>query len=117
MATVRKSLADIQRDDPRFSEEQRRRMGEYHEEHAADDADVPFATDDQLKKAELARFLRQLRTKLALTQEQFAERYALPVATVRDWEQGRREPDAPARALIRIIEKEPDAAARALRAA
>jgi putative transcriptional regulator len=56
-----------------------------------------------------------IRKKLKLTQQQFAARYHIPVATLRDWEQGRRVPDAPARALIAAIREEPDAVRRALK--
>lgn len=57
---------------------------------------------------------RPIRAKLKLTQKQFAQRYHLPLATLRDWEQGRRVPDAPARALIAAIREEPEAVRRAL---
>jgi putative transcriptional regulator len=60
---------------------------------------------------------RTIRKKLKLTQQQFAARYHIPVATLRDWEQGRRVPDAPARALIAAIREEPDAVRRALKRA
>jgi putative transcriptional regulator len=58
---------------------------------------------------------RAIRKKLKLTQAQFAARYHIPVATLRDWEQGRRVPDAPARALIAAIREEPEAVRRALK--
>jgi len=60
--------------------------------------------------------VRTVRKKLKLTQAQFAQRFRVPLGTLRDWEQGRREPDAPAMALLRIIEREPAAATRALAA-
>ena len=58
---------------------------------------------------------RAIRETLKLTQKAFAARYHIPVATLRDWEQGRRVPDAPARALIAAIREEPDAVRRALK--
>jgi DNA-binding transcriptional regulator YiaG len=60
---------------------------------------------------------RAIRKKLKLTQREFATRYHIPVATLRDWEQGRRVPDAPARALIAAIREEPEAVRRALKRA
>jgi putative transcriptional regulator len=57
-----------------------------------------------------------MRRRLAITQEEFARRFRIPLGTLRDWEQGRRRPDAPALALLRIIERDPEAAARALAA-
>jgi putative transcriptional regulator len=56
-----------------------------------------------------------IRREQGLTQDEFAARYGLPAATVRDWEQRRRQPDGAARALLQIIKKEPKAAARALK--
>ena len=58
---------------------------------------------------------RAIRKTLKLTQQQFATRYQIPVATLRDWEQGRRMPDAPARALIAAIREEPEVIRRALK--
>lgn len=58
---------------------------------------------------------RAIRRTLKLTQQQFAARYQIPVATLRDWEQGRRVPDAPARALIAAIREEPEVIRRALK--
>ena len=55
-----------------------------------------------------------LRRKTGLTQEEFALRFGLTVARVRDWEQKRSEPDAAARAYLKVIEKEPEAVKRAL---
>jgi putative transcriptional regulator len=51
---------------------------------------------------------------LALTQEEFAGRYHTPLGTLRDWEQGRSEPDQPARAYLTVIAREPKGVARAL---
>lgn len=49
-----------------------------------------------------------------LSQGGFAQRYGLPVSTIRDWEQGRRRPDRAAYLLLRLIEAEPDVVARVL---
>jgi putative transcriptional regulator len=58
--------------------------------------------------------VRAMRQKLGMTQEEFAIRYRLTLARVRDWEQGRSAPDGAARAYLTIIEKEPEAVDRAL---
>ena len=55
-----------------------------------------------------------LRERLGLTQEQFARAFGVTTATLRNWEQGRREPRGPARVLLNVIEKEPEAVLRAL---
>jgi putative transcriptional regulator len=49
-----------------------------------------------------------------MTQEQFARTLCIPLATLRNWEQARVEPDPAARALLRILDREPEAALRAL---
>lgn len=72
-----------------------------------------------LDDAMLARMLpivdvRRLRQRLGVSQRTFAERYRLPLDTVRDWEQGRTLPDQPARALLTLIERDAAAVARAL---
>lgn len=57
--------------------------------------------------------IKKIRAKLKMSQDAFAEAFGLPVATVRDWEQGRSEPDTAARILLRVIEREPKAVIRA----
>jgi putative transcriptional regulator len=51
-----------------------------------------------------------------MTQERFAEAIRVPVATLRNWEQHRVEPDPAAKALLWILHREPEAALRALAA-
>jgi putative transcriptional regulator len=48
--------------------------------------------------------VRALRERLALSQEAFSERYFLPLRTIQDWEQRRREPSEPARVLLYAID-------------
>ena len=55
-----------------------------------------------------------MRRALRRTQEEFATRFHIPLGTLRDWEQGRKEPDAAARAYLRVIAREPEAVLRAL---
>lgn len=54
---------------------------------------------------------KRLRDRLGLTQEAFAARYRIPVGTLRDWEQGRKFPDAPARAYLTVIDRDPNVVA------
>jgi putative transcriptional regulator len=56
-----------------------------------------------------------IRAKLGLTQEQFADLCGVSVATLRNWEQGRRRPAGPSRALLTLVDGEPEAALRAVR--
>jgi putative transcriptional regulator len=53
---------------------------------------------------------------LRLSQEDFAGAFHIPLGTLRDWEQGRKEPDAAARAYLRVIAREPDTVRKALTA-
>lgn len=55
-----------------------------------------------------------IRKSQKLTQDAFAAAYGLSVATVRDWEQHRREPDTGSRLFLKVVEREPDAVRRAL---
>ncbi len=57
-----------------------------------------------------------VRKKQRLSQAAFAERYGLPVATLRDWEQKRRSPDRAAIILLTLIERNPKMVADALAA-
>ena len=87
------------------------------ERHAAaiSDPDCPPATKAQLARARRVPDVRAVRRSLKLTQEEFAERFGLPLGTVRDWEQGAHRPDRAAQVLLRVIAKNPDAVIRALR--
>jgi putative transcriptional regulator len=58
--------------------------------------------------------VRAIRKAQGLSQDAFAQRFGFPPATVRDWEQGRRQPETSARILLRVIEREPEAVQRAL---
>ena len=58
--------------------------------------------------------IKALRKRVKMTQAKFAKTYHLPLGTVKDWEQGRRQPDAPARALLTVIEDDPEAVQKAL---
>ncbi|GAA0586776.1 helix-turn-helix domain-containing protein [Caenispirillum bisanense] len=77
------------------------------------EADVPL-TDDEFARGRAAMLARQAREATGLSQVAFAERYNLPLATVRDWEQGRRLPDAGSRAYLQVIRRIPEDVARAL---
>lgn len=57
---------------------------------------------------------RLIRRALALTQEEFSLRFHIPLGTLRDWEQGRAEPDQPTRAYLRLISGDPDYVYRTL---
>ena len=58
--------------------------------------------------------VRDLRRRARLTQQQFAARLGVPVETIRNWEQGKRVPRGPARALLAVIGHAPDTVFAAL---
>jgi len=58
--------------------------------------------------------VRAIRATTGLSQSKFAELLSIEVSTLRNWEQGRRDPTGPARALLRAIRNDPVAVIRAL---
>jgi putative transcriptional regulator len=61
--------------------------------------------------------VKAIRKKLHMTQSEFAARFSFNVARVRDWEQGRSQPDSALRAYLLVIERQPKAVQKALKAA
>lgn len=88
------------------------------EAQAAEDGDA--WSDEDLTRAEASYLpptpedVRALRTRLRLSQSQFARRYGFTLDTVQQYEQGRRVPSGPASTLLRVIELDPEAVERAL---
>ena len=78
------------------------------------DPDARPLTPKQLCAAHRVPRIRTLRRALALTQGEFAARYHIPLGTLRDWEQGRCQPDQPARAYLTVIARDPKGVQRAL---
>ena len=60
--------------------------------------------------------VKRIRAKLRVSQSQFAMMIGVSKSTLQNWEQGRREPDGPARALLRVVDKNPKAVIEALQA-
>jgi putative transcriptional regulator len=61
--------------------------------------------------------VKAIRTKLRMTQQAFAARFGFSINTLRHWEQGKREPEGPARAYLLVIDRAPNAVQKALRIA
>ena len=98
-----------------FPDEPMRPMTEEEVEAAANsDPDALPMTEEELRKARRVPRVKTLRRSLQLTQEEFASRYRIPLGTLRDWEQGRSEPDQIARAYLKVIAVEPEMVQRAL---
>ena len=76
--------------------------------------DLDWSLDDPKVRIMVPTDVKAIRAKFGLSQEQFAKAFALKLATLRDWEQERGMPHGPARALLKIIDREPAAVRRAL---
>jgi putative transcriptional regulator len=86
------------------------------ERHAAalSDPDAQPLTPEDFKRMKRTPQVRVIRRALGLSQEEFASRFYIPLGTLRDWEQGRKEPDTAARAYLRVIGHNPAAVTEAL---
>jgi putative transcriptional regulator len=87
------------------------------ERHAAalSDPDAQPLTPDDFKRMKRTPQVKIIRRALGLSQEEFAARFHIPLGTLRDWEQGRKDPDTAARAYLRVIGRNPTAVIEALR--
>lgn len=101
---------DIERDYPN----EREMTDEEIHAAALADPDCQPLTPEQLAQMRRIPRIRIIRRALRLSQEEFSTRYCIPVGTLRDWEQGRYEPDAAARAYLHVIASEPEIVRRAL---
>ncbi len=83
-------------------------------EAALRDPDAQPLTEAALAGMRPVPRTKTMRRALGLTQEAFAARYHIPLGTLRDWEQGRAEPDQTARAYLTVIAHDPESVSRAL---
>src|SRR4051794_26225129 len=79
------------------------------EANALSDTDNPPISSERLERMSPAPNPKEIRRRLHMTQEEFASRFHLRIGTVRDWEQGLKEPDSAAKTLLRVIDKNPEA--------
>jgi putative transcriptional regulator len=88
------------------------------ERHAAAmaDPDARPMTDEEWDHAPRVPRVSIIRRALKLSQVQFAAAFQIPIGTIRDWEQGRYQPDAAARTYLRVIARAPNAVRKALTA-
>jgi len=86
------------------------------EKHAAalSDPDAQPITEDKWRRMKSVPRAKTLRRALGLSQEEFAASFQIPLGTLRDWEQGRAEPDQAARAYLKVIAAAPDVVRKAL---
>ena len=103
-------------DERQFPDTPMRSMTETEIEAAAvADRDARPMTAGEMQLARRVPRAKTLRRALNLTQQEFAVRYRIPLGTLRDWEQGRTEPDQPARAYLTVIARDPEGILRALK--
>lgn len=81
---------------------------------ASADPDARPLTEADLKRMKRTPPAKVIRRALELTQEDFAARFHIPLGTLRDWEQGRAEPDQPTRAYLTLIARAPEQVDRIL---
>src|SRR3954468_10094132 len=86
------------------------------ERHAAalSDPDAQPIDEEKWKRMKRTPRAKIIRRALGLSQEDFAVRFHIPIGTLRDWEQGRAEPDQAARAYLKVIATAPDVVQKAL---
>jgi putative transcriptional regulator len=100
----------------RLSEKERSRLKNVSdaeaEARALSDPDNPPLSEEQLKRMALAREVKLIREKTGLSQPQFAARFHIGLARLRDFEQARSEPDFIVRVFLRMILEDPAKADR-----
>jgi putative transcriptional regulator len=86
------------------------------QKHAAalSDPDAQPLNPETMKHLRPTPQVKIIRRSLGLSQEDFATRFHIPIGTLRDWEQSRKEPDAAARAYLMVIARNPTAVSEAL---
>jgi putative transcriptional regulator len=112
MAIIRRTMENIRRMQPRVNKAKIA---------ATTEADIRRHMREDGQSDDLTEFApvippRVLRKKLHMTQSEFARALRIPLATLRNWEQGRVLPDPAARSLLTIVARNPRAALRALAA-
>ena len=81
----------------------------------ASDPDNPHLGAAELRAMKRVAPIKRVRWQLGLSQEDFALRFEIPIGTLRDWEQGRSNPDRPALAYLKVIGSDPEFVGIALR--
>ena len=118
MAQVRVTLKPDGKLIPLGSHEMGQNVGRIDPERvdATTEADIArqLAVDDESARHDAAVYARRVRKRTGLTQTAFAARIGVPVDTVRNWEQGKRFPAGPAKALLKVLDRAPETALAAL---
>ena len=111
MALIRKTLKQLEANKPVINAKLMRATSEAAiGRHAIEDGDDKAAALPDYK----LNLVREARAKLDMTQAEMAALTKIPLATLRNWEQGRTAPDPAARALFKLIASKPKDSARIL---
>ena len=81
---------------------------------ALSDPDAQPLTPERIKRMKRTPQVKIIRRAFRMSQEEFAQAFRIPIGTLRDWEQGRVEPDHAARAYLKVIARNPKAVREAL---
>jgi len=81
---------------------------------ALSDPDAQPLTPERIKRMKRVPQVKVIRRAFRMSQEEFAQAFRIPIGTLRDWEQGRVEPDHAARAYLKVIARNPKAVREAL---
>jgi putative transcriptional regulator len=106
-ATARKRIKTDWNDLGSMTDEERRAA-------ARADPDARPMSNEEWETAPRVPRIGIIRRALRLSQQDFAAHYHIPIGTLRDWEQGRKEPDAAAKAYLHVIASEPEMVRKAL---
>jgi putative transcriptional regulator len=118
MPIVRRTRADLNLDKVDWAAIAKTTDKDIDAQIAADPDTAPIFTDWELARArrvfpkQTSGNVRALRRRLGLSQAQFAKRFGFSIETLRNYEQGHRQPNGPARILLEVIAAEPDAVTR-----
>lgn len=121
MAITRRSSADIDRSAIDWSKIKIPTDEEIDAQIAEDPDTASIFTAEEMARARVVfpaprgEDVKLIRARLGLSQKEFAKRFGFSVETIRNYEQGHRQPTGPARTLLRVIANEPEAVARVLR--
>ena len=107
---IRESAATLGGDEARLA----RLTDEEPTANAVSDSDNPPLTEEERERLTAARAVKRARTATGLSQSAFAKRFRINPARLKDWEQGRTQPDSAALAYLAVIEREREVVERVL---
>ena len=110
MALIRKSLRQLEATPPVINTKLMKASAAKIRRQMIEDGDDPKAALPDYR----LNLVREARAKLAMTQAEMAALTKIPLATLRNWEQGRTAPDAAAKALFKLIVHKPKENAKIL---